>query len=92
MSGDHVSTLHGELRINGAFVDSVLDTDAAGRTLPRWRGDRVLTDGELFVGSTRIEHSFDSRFFGPVRASQIVGVYRRLTFGVSSDDTPQPSR
>jgi len=91
-SGDHVSTLHGELRINGALIGAVPDTDSAGRTLPRWRDDRVLTDGELFVGSTRIEHSFDSRFFGPVHASQIVGVYRRLTLGASSNDTPQPSR
>lgn len=89
MSGDHVSTLHGELRINGELIGTIPDTDAAGRTLPRWRGDRVLADGELFVGSTRIEHSFDSRFFGPVHASQIVGVYRRLTLGVSSGDTLQ---
>lgn len=92
MSGDYVSTLHGEMRINGALIGAVPDTDSAGRTLPRWRGDRVLADGELFVGSTRIDHSFDSRFFGPVHASQIVGVYQRLTLGVSSDDTPQLSR
>jgi len=92
VSGDQVSTLHGELRINGALVGAIPDTDSIGRTLPRWRSDRVLTDGELFVGSTRIEHSFDSRFFGPVHVSQIVGVYRRLTLGVSSDDTPQSSR
>jgi len=91
VSGDQVSTLHGELRINGALVGAIRDTDSIGRTLPRWRSDRVLTDGELFVGSTRIEHSFDSRFFGPVHASQIVGVYRRLTFGMSNNDMPQPS-
>lgn len=85
MSGDHVSTLRSELRINGAFVGNIPAADSAGRALPRWRADRVLNDGELFVGSTRSLHSFDSRFFGPIHTSQIVGVYRPLVVRQPAD-------
>ena len=78
VAGDHVSTLHGELRINGALIGTVPTVDSAGRALPRWRAARTLKTGELFVGSTRTARSFDSRFFGPIHASQVVGVYRPL--------------
>jgi type IV secretory pathway protease TraF len=48
-----------------------------GRVLPTWRGCRVLHDGEFFViGDT--PDSFDSRYFGVVRADQIEGVWRPL--------------
>lgn len=84
VAGDHVSTLNNELRINGTFVGIIANADSAGRTLPHWRAARTLRDGELFVGSTRTTHSFDSRFFGPVHASQVVGVYRPLWLHSSS--------
>lgn len=91
VGGDHVSTVGGELRVNGALVGSVADSDSAGRALPRCELDRVLADGELFVGSTSTRHSFDSRYFGPVHASQIAGVYRPLQLGASRDNTPEPA-
>ena len=78
MSGDHVSTLHGELRINGALVGTIPAVDSAGRALPQWRAARTLEAGELFVSSTRTARSFDSRFFGPIHASEVIGVYRPL--------------
>lgn len=76
VAGDHVSTLHGKLRINGAFVCNIPDTDSAGRVLPHWRHACTLKPGELFVGSTRIADSFGSRFFGPIHVAQVIGVYR----------------
>lgn len=88
--GDRVSTLNNELRINGAFLGAVANTDSAGRSLPRWRVARTLKAGELFVGSTRTVHSFDSRFFGPIHASHIVGVYRPLWLH-SIGETSAPS-
>lgn len=92
VGGDRVSTVGGGLRINGNLIGSVRSSDSAGRALPLCQLDRVLADGELFVGSISISHSFDSRYFGPVHASQIVGVYRPLGLGVSRDDTPEPPR
>ena len=90
--GDHVSTLHGELRINGVLIGAIPDTDAAGRTLPHWRGARVLADGQLFVGSTDVVHSFDSRFFGPIDIAQVVGVYRRLGQCLPGGDVSEPTK
>ncbi len=75
VGGDHVFTLGGELRVNGVSFGPIHAVDSAGRTLPRWQADRVLSADELLVGSTT-EHSFDSRFFGPVHANAVLGVYR----------------
>ena len=79
--GDLVSTLHGELRINGAFVGSIAAVDSAGRPLPQWMACRILADDELLVGSTH-PRSFDSRYFGPIHANQVLGLYRKLTFSL----------
>jgi len=32
----------------------------------------------LFVFSARVPNSFDSRYYGPVRRSDVMGSYRRL--------------
>lgn len=49
--------------------------DRAGLALPRWTDCRRLDPGELFLlGDT--ETSFDSRYFGPVWAEQLDGVYK----------------
>jgi len=77
VAGDHVRTLNGEFRVNGVSFGPIPVTDVAGRVLPRWQANRVLTDDELLVGST-VEHSFDSRFFGPVHANDVLGVYQPL--------------
>lgn len=51
--------------------------DAEGRALPRWQGCRTLAIGELFLlGDT--EDSFDGRYWGPIDARLIEGVWRRL--------------
>ena len=75
-SGDEVCTLNGELRINGKWRAPVLVYDTRGRPLPRWHECRRLRDGEHFVLSNRIPNSFDSRYYGPVQTSQIIGVFR----------------
>src|SRR5690606_21300932 len=51
--------------------------DRLGRSLPAWRGCRVLGPSEaLLLGEG--EASFDSRYFGPAPMEAIVGVYERL--------------
>ena len=77
--GDFVSTLSGELRVNGMRVGSIASVDSAGRPLPHWSAARVLSGDELVVGSSHAR-SFDSRYFGPIHANQVLGVYRRLSF------------
>lgn len=56
---------------------AALGRDGRGYELPAWTGCRLLAADEVFLlGDTAA--SFDSRYFGPVRRSQLSGVYREL--------------
>lgn len=63
------------LSVDGRALGAVADRDRGGRTLPRWRGCKRLEAGEYLVFSGRIPNSFDSRYYGAVRRSEILGVY-----------------
>lgn len=69
----HVCILDGQVRIDGVPVAAVLPTDRMGRSLPFWPQCRPLADGELFLLSTTNLASFDSRYFGPIQASAVIG-------------------
>jgi len=73
--GDHVCSLSGRLAINGADRGPIARLDGAGRVLPRWRSCRRLAHGEFFLFSDRVPNSFDSRYYGPVNARAVLGVY-----------------
>ena len=62
-----------ELRIDGVPVASLLPTDRMGHPLPSWQQCRPLADGELFLLSGSNPASFDSRYFGPIWASAVIG-------------------
>lgn len=72
--GDRVCAREDSVVAGGRRVP-VFALDRAGRPLPRWRGCRRLRPGEVFLlGET--PQSFDSRYFGPVPVSRVVGIYR----------------
>ncbi|MCJ0765977.1 S26 family signal peptidase [Variovorax terrae] len=60
--------------IDGVPVAAVLPADRLGRLLPSWRQCRQLRPGELFLLSVTNPASFDSRYFGPVSASAVIGI------------------
>jgi len=60
--------------IDGVPVAAVRPADRLGRPLPSWPQCRQLRPGELFLLSTTNPASFDSRYFGPVSASAVIGV------------------
>mgnify|MGYP003790286987 CR=1 FL=1 len=62
------------VRIDGVLVAAALAADRFGRPLPSWQQCRRLEPGELFLLSTLNPASFDSRYFGPVSASTVIGV------------------
>ena len=64
----------GIVRIDGVPSAAVLRADRWGRPLPSWQQCRRLEPGELFLLSVTNPASFDSRYFGPVRASAVIGV------------------
>ncbi|NYT25952.1 S26 family signal peptidase [Alcaligenaceae bacterium] len=70
----HVCILDGQVRIDGVPVAAVLPADRLGRALPFWPQCRTLAEGELFLLSASHPASFDSRYFGPVSASAVIGV------------------
>lgn len=67
-----------QLKINGRVVAPIAKLDRQGRALPQWRGCRVLRRDEYFVFSNRIPNSFDSRYYGPVAQSEVIGTFRPL--------------
>lgn len=64
----------GIVRIDGVPSAAVLRADRLGRPLPSWQQCRRLAPGELFLLSVTNPASFDSRYFGPVAASTVIGV------------------
>ncbi|MEO7940215.1 MAG: S26 family signal peptidase [Burkholderiaceae bacterium] len=61
------------VRIDGISVASVHATDGRSRPLSAWQQCRQLHDGELFLLSATNPASFDSRYFGPVAVSAVIG-------------------
>ncbi|CAM3957947.1 Peptidase S26 domain-containing protein [Bordetella tumbae] len=70
----HVCIVAGQVRIDGVPSATVLPADRLGRPLSFWPQCRHLGPGELFLLSATNPASFDSRYFGPVSASAVIGV------------------
>ena len=70
----HVCIVAGQVRIDGVPTAAALPADRLGRPLPSWPHCRPLAEGELFLLSVTNPASFDSRYFGPVSASAVIGV------------------
>lgn len=64
----------GIVRIDGVPSAALLRADRLGRPLPSWQQCRRLQPSELFLLSVTNPASFDSRYFGPVAASTVIGV------------------
>ncbi|MGJ7504045.1 MULTISPECIES: S26 family signal peptidase [unclassified Variovorax] len=66
------------VHIDGTVVASVRTHDGALRPLQAWAQCRALAMGELFLIGDTNPTSFDSRYFGPISASAVLGVARPL--------------
>ena len=64
----------GSVRIDGVPSAAVMPADRLGRPLPSWQQCRRLEPDELFLLSATNPASFDSRYFGPVSVSAVIGV------------------
>ena len=60
------------ITVDGRAVARRRKQDALGRLMPWWTGCRRLRHGEVLL-LNRAEASFDSRYFGPVERSAIIG-------------------
>jgi len=72
VGGERVCRVGNRVIARATAVVRILRRDSRGRRMPAWHGCHRLAPGDLFVlGSDA--HSFDSRYFGPLSASNIVG-------------------
>jgi conjugative transfer signal peptidase TraF len=77
-AGARVCAAAAAILIDGRIVAQRLRHDAAGRTLPWWRGCRTLHASELFVLMADSRTSFDGRYFGVTAGSLVIGRARLL--------------
>lgn len=70
----HVCIVADQVRIDSVPVAAALPADRLSRPLPSLQLCRRLEAGELFLLSVTNTTSFDSRYFGPVSASTVIGV------------------
>ncbi|TPI78535.1 S26 family signal peptidase [Mesorhizobium sp. B2-8-9] len=77
----HVLALGGEsvcgqgtaIVAHGRTYGYARERDSRGRPLPIWKGCRMLVDGEVFLMNWGAADSFDSRYFGPLPDTTVVG-------------------
>ena len=74
LAGAEVCGLDRAVRIDGRLVAERLARDAQGRPLPVWDGCRVLEADEIFLLQEGVAGSFDGRYFGPVKRSDVLGI------------------
>ncbi len=73
IGGQHVCSIASSLSLDGRVVVRARNHDGAGRVLTPWSDCRVLTADEVLLLSITSDASFDSRYFGPVHRSAIIG-------------------
>jgi len=66
------------VHVDGAAVATVRTHDGAHRPLQAWSQCRALANDELFLLSNTNPASFDSRYFGPIATSAVLGIARPL--------------
>jgi conjugative transfer signal peptidase TraF len=79
MAGDQIEVQPDAVTINSARIphSAVYEHDSHGRVLPHvpW-GTYTLRRGELWVMSTYVANSWDSRYYGPVSVSSVYATAR----------------
>jgi len=78
VSGSVVCRFGRYVFVDGKHVTRAKIFDARRRLLPVWRGCRTLKSDEIFV-LAKPKNSFDSRYFGPINRSQVIGTAIRIS-------------
>ena len=62
-----------KIAVDGVDVGEARERDGRNRPLPVWHGCRMIADGDVFVMNWQSADSLDSRYFGPLPASAVIG-------------------
>jgi len=79
IAGEKICRRGQEILIDGVTVAVAQRSDGLDRELPKWQGCHILTQSTVFLLQDHPQ-SFDSRYFGPVDRSLIIGRAARLRF------------
>jgi conjugative transfer signal peptidase TraF len=61
------------ITVDGTATGEAREHDRRGRLLPAWQGCRALRQGEVFVMNWDEPAPLDSRYFGPLPLTAIIG-------------------
>jgi conjugative transfer signal peptidase TraF len=61
------------ITVDGIEMGAAREHDRRSRSLPAWQGCRTLAQGQVFLMNWDEPSSLDSRYFGPVPLTAIVG-------------------
>ena len=74
VAGVRVCACNGVVYVDSVATTRTLDADSNGRPLTGWQGCRKLSEDELFLLNPGNKASFDSRYFGPVKTTEVRGL------------------
>lgn len=86
LSGTEVCRSGADIIAYGSTYGQARARDTRGRPLPVWQGCRTLADGQAFLMNWDSPDSFDSRYFGPLPLSTVVG--RAIPLWTTDDPDP----
>jgi type IV secretory pathway protease TraF len=73
LPGQHVCRRELTIIVDGIEMGAAHERDRRGRLLPAWQGCRTIHQAEVFLMNWDEPASIDSRYFGPLPLSVIVG-------------------
>ncbi|MFC0217563.1 S26 family signal peptidase [Pseudochelatococcus lubricantis] len=73
LAGQRVCRIGRVITVDDVEMGEALERDRTGRDLPVWQGCRRIADDELFLMNWEVRDSLDSRYFGPIPASAVIG-------------------
>lgn len=78
IAGEEVCSENGVIRTPNRPYIVAHQQDRSGRKLPSWHGCVILENNEVFLISTDVQTSFDSRYFGAVPVENVLGATHYL--------------
>jgi conjugative transfer signal peptidase TraF len=73
IAGQRACRTGARVSVDGLFLGAARTRDSRGRPLPVWQGCRTIRAGELMLMNPAVPDSLDSRYFGPLPASAVLG-------------------